>query len=225
MTFSIVARCAETGMFGVGITSSSIAVGARCPQVRHGIGAVSSQNVTNPKLGTAVLDAIAAGESAHDAIAIGVRAEAFPDYRQVLAIDGEGRTAIYSGAKALGVTSEAQGRDCVAAGNMLADATLAAAIITAFEGSVGKHLAERLLLALEAGLALGGEAGPLHSAAIKVHADQPFPLVDLRVDWADDAPIAKVRADWTLYQPQMAAYAQRAVNPVDAPSYGVPGDL
>ncbi|MFN6008322.1 MAG: DUF1028 domain-containing protein, partial [Paracoccaceae bacterium] len=96
------------------------------------------------------------------------------------------------------------------------------AIVEAFTSSKG-HLGERLMQALEAGLAAGGEAGPVHSAGLKVADRLSWPLVDLRIDWSDD-PIGMLREAWDIYAPQMAAYVQRAEDPTQAPSYGVPGD-
>ena len=93
-----------------------------------------------------------------------------------------------------------------------------------FEADAGSHLADRLLAALEAGLAAGGEEGTVHSAALLVVHEHPFPLVDLRCDWDDDDPVGRVRQLWTDYEPQMEAYVKRAVAPGDAPSYGVSGD-
>jgi uncharacterized Ntn-hydrolase superfamily protein len=93
-----------------------------------------------------------------------------------------------------------------------------------FAANADRHLAERLLRALEAGVAAGGEEGPVHSAALLVVHEQPFPLVDLRCDWDDDDPIAKLRGLWAAYEGEMQAYLDRALNPTAAPSYGVPGD-
>ena len=95
-------------------------------------------------------------------------------------------------------------------------------MIDSFETTTG-HLAERLLAAIEAGEATGGEMGPVHSAALLVYDTQTWPIASLRVDW-DGAPIAKLRAVWDVYQPQMADYILRAVKPTGAPSYGVPGN-
>ena len=95
----------------------------------------------------------------------------------------------------------------------------------AFAAGAEDHLAERLLKALEAGLAAGGEEGPVHSAALLVADDQPFALVDLRIDWDDAAPIAALRRLWGDYRPQMDAYLIRALDPERAPRYGVAGDL
>jgi uncharacterized Ntn-hydrolase superfamily protein len=222
MTFSLVARCARTGQFGMAISSSSPAVAARCAHVRAGVGAVASQNITDPSLGALVLDRLADGLSAGDALNAVVAGRSHIDYRQLLVVDREGGVAIHSGAEVLGVWGEARGLDCAAGGNLLADPKVPAAMVAAFETSAG-HLGERLMQALEAGLAKGGEAGPVRSAGLKVADRLDWPLVDLRIDWADD-PIGMLRAAWGVYAPQMAAYVQRAVDPTKAPSYGVPGD-
>jgi uncharacterized Ntn-hydrolase superfamily protein len=224
MTFSIAGRCARTGAFGVAITTSSIAVGARCPHARTGVGAVATQNVTDPKLGPLLLDYMEDGLNAREAIAAVTRNRKHVEYRQLTAVDQYGNSASYSGTEILGINGVSEKRDCVAAGNLLKSESLPEAMTQSFKMNESLHLAERLLLALEAGLAAGGEAGPIHSAALLVHHDQPFPLVSLRVDWDDDNPVAKLRALWTAYEPQMLAYQQRAFDPTQAPKYGVPGD-
>lgn len=222
MTFSLIARCARTGQFGMVIASSSPAVAARCAHVRAGVGAVASQNVTDPALGPLLLDQLQAGLSAPDAMAQITTGRAHIDYRQLLAIDAQGRTAIHSGKQVLGLWGEAMGTDCAAGGNLLANDTVPSAMITAFETTQGP-LGERLMTALEAGLAAGGEAGPVHSAGLKLADRLSWPLADLRIDWADD-PIGMLRSAWEVYHPQMQAYVQRATDPTQAPSYGVPGD-
>ena len=222
MTVSLVARCARTGQFGMAISSSSPAVAARCAHVRAGVGVVASQNVTDPALGPELLALLAAGQTAPDALATLTQGRAFIDYRQLLVVDAEGRSAIHSGAQVLGVWGQAQGTDCAAGGNLLADASVPQAMVTAFEAATG-HLGDRLMAALQAGLAAGGEAGPVHSAGLKIADQLDWPLVDLRIDWSDD-PIGALAEAWAVYRPQMAAYVQRAQNPSVAPSYGVPGD-
>ena len=224
MTFSLVARCAETGMFGVAISSSSPAVAARCAYARAGVGAVASQNVTDPTLGPLALDVMGRGLSADEAIEEVRRVGRYIDYRQVLAVDGQGRVAIHSGPNSLGVFAEATGHDVVAAGNLLADAGVPAAIVAGFEAAEG-HLGDRLIAAMQAGLAAGGEAGPVHSAGMMLVDDVPWPVADLRCDWIDEGcPIAAVARAWEVYKPQLDAYVTRALNPTEAPSYGVPGD-
>lgn len=222
MTFSIVARCAATGQVGMAISSSSPAVAARCAHVHAGVGAVASQNITDPALGALVLDRLEAGLAAPEALAAITRDRAHIDYRQLLVVDRTGATAIHSGGQVLGLWGEARGKDCAAGGNLLADPGIPAAMVAAFETATG-HLGERLMQALEAGLAAGGEAGPVHSAGLKVADRLSWPLIDLRIDWAE-APLAMLRAAWEVYAPQMQAYVQRAEDPTQAPSYGVPGD-
>jgi uncharacterized Ntn-hydrolase superfamily protein len=223
MTFSLVARCAETGMFGVAISSSSPAVAARCSYARAGVGAVASQNITDPTLGPLALDLMERGLSAAEAVAEVRRRGAFIEYRQVLAVDAKGRTAIHSGPNALGIWTEAEGPDVASGGNLLANDGVPQAIVDGFLASSG-HLGDRLIAAMRAGLAAGGEAGPVHSAGLKLVDRVAWPVADLRCDWTEDCPIEAVATAWQVYKPQLDAYVQRALDPRAAPSYGVPGD-
>ena len=223
MTFSLVARCAETGMFGIAVSSSSPAVAARCAYTRAGVGAVASQNITDPRLGTIALDLMENGMSAAEAVAK-IQSEAnHVDYRQVLAIDKDGQTAIHSGPNSLGIWTQAHGENVVAAGNLLANHGIPQAIVDGFQSTSG-HLGDRLIAAMRAGLEAGGEAGPIHSAGMQLCDEMPWPLADLRCDWTEDCPIEAIATAWDVYKPQMQAYVQRAINPSEAPSYGVPGD-
>jgi len=223
MTFSIVARCVDTGMFGVAISSSSPAVAARCAYARAGVGAVASQNVTDPTLGPLALDLMQGGMTAAEAIA-GVRdLGTFIEYRQVLAVDKTGGTAIHSGPNSLGIWTQAQGTNVASGGNLLANETVPQAIVDSFLDSAG-HLGDRLIAAMRAGLAAGGEAGPLHSAGMMLVDKVAWPAADLRCDWTEDCPIDAVAKAWDVYKPQLVAYIQRAIDPRVAPSYGVPGD-
>jgi len=224
MTFSLVARCARTGMFGVAISSSSPAVAARCSHARAGVGAVASQNVTDPSLGPKTLDAMAAGLPARAALDAVIGAAEFAEYRQVLAIDAGGGTAIHSGPRSLGIWTQASGRDVASGGNLLAHDGVPGAMVAAFEASEGAALGDRLIDALRAGLAAGGEAGPVHSAGMTMVDRLGWPIADLRCDWTEDCPVEAVAAAWAVYAPQMEAYVQRALDPRAAPSYGVPGD-
>ena len=224
MTFSIAGRCASSGAFGVAITTSSIAVGARCPHARAGVGAVATQNVTDPNLGPLLLDLMSQGMSARNSIDSIIRNRPQVEYRQLTAVDRDGNSASFSGTNILGTHAVSEQRDCVAAGNLLKSASLPKVMTDAFAANSGQHLAERLLRSLEAGLESGGEEGPVHSAALIVYHQQAFPLVSLRVDWDDENPIRVLRKLWENYKPQMGAYLQRAIDPTQAPSYGVPGD-
>ncbi|THD81408.1 DUF1028 domain-containing protein [Aliigemmobacter aestuarii] len=224
MTFSLVARCAATGRFGMVISSSSPAVAARCAHVRAGVGAVASQNVTDPALGPLVLDALETGAGAAEALSRVTQGRDHIAYRQILVVDGQGGTAIHSGTNVLGLWGEARGHDCAAGGNLLANTDVPSAMVAAFETARG-DLGDRLVAALIAGRDAGGEAGPVHSAGLKMADRLSWPVADLRIDWLDEGcPIAAVARAWEVYKPQMAAYVTRALDPTGAPSYGVPGD-
>lgn len=224
MTFSLIGRCAETGMLGVAITTSSICVASRCPWARAGAGALSTQNVTDPTIGPRVLDLLAGGKSAAEALQAVLAASQYAEYRQVTVIDRQGRTAHHSGAKTLGTNAVAEGKDCLAAGNLLSNTDVPKAMVTSFTRHADLHLAERLLRGLESGIVAGGERGPVKSAGLLVVDKQIWPLVDLRVDWSEDDPVAGLRDLWERYQPQMKDYVTRALDPRSAPAYGVPGD-
>lgn len=223
MTFSVVARCAESGMFGVAVTSSSPAVAARCSFARSKIGAATSQNITDPSLGPALLDAMEKGLNATDAMNTVVSNAANSEYRQLLAVDHNGVTAVHSGTQTLGVWSQAQTTDVVCGGNLLSNTAVPDAMVKAFV-EMKAHIGERLIHALKAGLAAGGEAGPIHSAGLKIVDSVSWPVADLRIDWSDDCPIEALEQLWLRYKPQLDDYVQRAIDPTLAPSYGVPGD-
>ncbi len=223
MTFSLVARCPETGMFGLAIASSSPAVATRCSFARAGVGAVASQNVTDPSLGPKTLDLMQDGLSAPRAVDEVIRRSDFTEYRQLLAIDGAGNTAIHSGPNSLGIWTQAEGVSVASGGNLLANDTIPQAILDGFSAAQG-HIGDRMIAAMRAGLAAGGEAGPIHSAGMKIVDKVSWPIADLRCDWTEDCPIENIATAWTIYKPQLDAYIQRALDPREAPSYGVPGD-
>lgn len=224
MTFSIAGRCSRTGMFGIAITTSSICVASRCSWARAGIGAVATQNITDPRLGQRGLDLMESRLSAAEAMARAMADAPFPEYRQVTMIDRHGATATHAGARTLGLNAVASGADCVAAGNLLSNVDVPSAMVRGFAGHPEMHLAERMLLALEAGLVSGGEMGSIKSAGLLVVHQQSWPLVDLRVDWDDASPVSTLRRLWERFQPQMNDYVTRALDPAAAPAYGVPGD-
>lgn len=223
MTISIAARCERTGAFGVAISSSSPAVGSRCPNVRAGVGAVSSQNITDPRLGPALLDALESGLSAQAALDSVSAVATHPEFRQLTVVDATGAAAVFSGAKSLGINAEVTANNVAAAGNMLANDGVVQAMVNSFTSNADKELADRLIGALEAGVAAGGEAGPVHSAAVLVATQVAWPTTNLRVDW-DENPIVKLREIYEVWAPQADDYVTRALNPNSAPSYGVPGD-
>ncbi len=226
MTFSIVACDKNAHRVGIAITTSSIAVGSRCPWVRAGVGAVATQNITDPSLGNAILDAIGEGKTPAAAIDELAQSKQYIQYRQIVAIDAAGNIGHLTGSLTLGTHAVAVGDCCAAGGNLLANTDVPSAMVRAFESrSKNQHLAESLLGALEAGIAAGGEQGDVHSAALLVASRYSWPEVDLRVDWHDADAVGALRKLWEDFNPQMRDYLLRALSPEDAPSYGVPGDL
>ena len=221
MTFSVLATD-HTGAIGMAVTSSSPAVAARCIHLRAGVGGASSQNITDPRLGTELLDALELGGGVHRALDSVIQDREHIAYRQLTVLDVSGEGAAHSGTESLGVHHHCVGAGVVAAGNMLADAKVVDALVEAFESSSGQ-LEERLLSALEAGLAAGGEVGPIHSAGLSVVREVPWRETDLRVDWSE-SPISDLRALLEMWLPQRDDYVTRGLDPAEAPSYGVPGD-
>ena len=224
MTLSLVGCCARTGMLGAIVMSSSPAVAARCAWARARVGAACTQNITDPSLGAAMLDRIAAGAPAPDALAAVTAATAAADYRQLTVVDAFGRTAAFSGKHTLGRHADVTGADCAAAGNLLADEAAPAAMAAAFAADPAAHLGDRLMAALAAGRDAGGEEGAMHSAGMLVVDAVAWPVTDLRVDFTESDPVAALAALWDMWQPLASDYVTRALDPGSAPSYGVPGD-
>lgn len=225
------------GAVGAAVASSSPAVAARCVHLRQGVGGALSQNVTDPRLGTLLLDALGEGLDPRRAIERTVGDRPDIEHRQLAVLATSGDGAAFTGAAALGVHAERIGRHVVAVGNLLASPFVVEAMVAAFErsadgvtGPAGRapdrpvgDLESRLLSALAAGLAAGGEAGAVRSAGLAVVRRVPWPETDLRVDWADD-PTGDLRALLRVWLPQRDDYVLRALQPVAAPAYGVPGD-
>jgi uncharacterized Ntn-hydrolase superfamily protein len=224
MTFSLLARCPDTLRFGMVISSSSPAVAARCAHARAGVGVIASQNITDPALGPRLLDRMAGGMTAGQAMADVVATAPHVAYRQLMAVDAAGRVASHSGAHTLGIWAVEEGVGVIAGGNLLANTGVPGAMVAAFADTPG-DVGDRLIAALIAGRDAGGEAGPVHSAGLLMVDHESWPVAELRCDWADeDCPIDAVARAWAVYAPQMAAYVTRARDPRAAPSYGVPGD-
>jgi uncharacterized Ntn-hydrolase superfamily protein len=216
MTFSVVGMCRQTGMFGAAVTTSSIGVGSRCPFAQAGVGAVLTQHRTDPRLGPRGLELLATGHSASQVIATLVQEQPTIGWRQLAIIDTQGETAYYHGDRISSIHAAAQGNAVCAIGNILRSEDVPQAMVEAFGQEPEAHLAERLLRALEAGLEAGGELKQVKSAALVVVHEQPFPLVDLRVE-LNPQPLAELRFLWELYRPQLELYVRRAIDPDSVP--------
>ena len=211
-TFSIVGRCARTGQLGVAIATKAMMVGSRCPYARAGCGAVTTQASTNPRLGPLALALLAQGFPAPKVLAELLEAEPFPEKRQIAVVDRDGRSAAHTGSGTRPWTGHRTAQDVSAQGNILAGEGVVTAMVETFAAQAEATLGERLLRALEAGKAAGGEVGGERSGALLVVDREPFPLVDIRVD-LHERPIAELRHIWDQYAPLVSYFVDRATNP------------
>jgi uncharacterized Ntn-hydrolase superfamily protein len=212
VTFSLLGRCTRTGQLGACTATSDIAIGARVPHAKALVGAVLTQHRTDPLLGIRGLDLLESGCSASSTIDALVASTSNYPWRQLAVVDSAGRTAAFSGSRVQPPYAEEHGDGCVALGNMLVSQNIGSAMTKAFEAAEEEPLAERLLRALEAGEAAGGEQLPTRSAALLVVGDRLFPLVDLRIDLSD-RPVADLRQAWTAYRPLVGEFLTRAIDP------------
>jgi uncharacterized Ntn-hydrolase superfamily protein len=211
VTFAIVARCARTGQVGVGVATSDIAVGSRVPHAVSGVGAIATQHRTDPRLGPRGLALLRSGCDAAAAVQALVVSTPQRAWRQLAVVDARGGAATFSGDRVQPIFTDLRGDGCAAIGNMLASDQVGPAVLAA-AGDDSEPLAERLVRAIEAGSAAGGEVAPLRSAAVLVAGEQPFPLVDLRVD-LDHQPVARLRVVWDAYRPRVEEFVLRALDP------------
>jgi uncharacterized Ntn-hydrolase superfamily protein len=219
MTFSIAGRCARTGMIGAVVTTSAMAVGSRCAWAEADVGAVLTQHRTDPRLGPKLLALLKRGSSPEAAIQELERTEPDLGWRQLAVMAADGKAAFFNGARITSVCKAGVGLNCVAAGNILRNTAVVDAMISAFETSEEPPLAERLMRAIEAGQAAGGELKQVKSAALLVMHRESFPFVDLRVDLSAQ-PLVELRFLWELYQPTADDYVVRAVAPDKAVAPG-----
>ncbi len=206
-------------MFGVAVTTSSIAVGSRCAFARAGVGAVLTQHRTDPRLGPRGLDLLAKGYSARVAMEQLTADDPTIGWRQILLVDKKGDTAWFHGERIKSVHSAHTGANCVAAGNIIRNTDVTRAMVEACDADPALALPERLMRAMEAGHAAGGEPKQVKSAALLVVEKESFPYVDLRVDY-DPRPLETLRWLWEIYEPSARTYVARAVDPDSVPGAG-----
>lgn len=214
MTFSLSARDRASGMFGIALASSSIAVGNRCPWARAGVGAVVTQHRTDIRSGPLGLDLLAQGFSARETVATLAATNDHPGLRQFAAVDGEGRTAFFHGPNIQSIATAHEGEACVSCGNFLANADVTAAMVRDYEQPRAALFAERLLDALDAGVAAGGETQAAMAAALLIVDRQAWPLVDLRVDFEAD-PARKLRGLWNAFKPIVDRFVIQVLQPAE----------
>ena len=214
MTCTILARCAETGQLGIGLVSSMMAVTGRCAFVRAGVGAVVVQSMADPRLGPAALELLQAGYRPVAVLRAFDRTEEAFEFRQVALVSARGDTAVHSGRRAAGVCGAAEANGCASLCNRMVDPRLPQLMVEACVQSSGE-LAGRLMAALRVATA-GGGAGTVRAAGLLIAEHEPWPLVDLRIDWTEGDPVEELDRLWGLWRPQMRDYLNRALDPAIA---------
>lgn len=206
-TFSIVARCERTGELGVAVATAVPAVGSMCPYLAAGVGAVSTQAWVNPYLAIDTLARLRQGESADTALAAELAGDAEAAGRQIGAIGAAGPGVAFTGTACTPWCGQLTGPDHAIQGNMLTGEATLAAMRDAWLADPAADLAERLMCALEAGDAAGGDFRGKQSAALKVVGTEAYGAVDLRVD-EHLAPVAELRRVLGVARRQLLPFVQ-----------------
>ena len=218
MTFSIIGRCERTGRYGAAITTSDLAVGSRCVRLSHGRGAMLSQHRTDSRLGDLGISLLAKGTAADTVVSEVCASTVDIEWRQIGALDSDGRAAAYHGRRMYSIYSHTVGRNCLALGNILANPQVPQKMADAFTRDPSLPLAERLMKALEAGRDSGGEIlGPLRSAALRVTGEHGIDTYDLRIDVSNADAVADLRALYEAYQGREDTIRRVALEPETMP--------
>jgi uncharacterized Ntn-hydrolase superfamily protein len=202
MTWSLVALDPRTGMLGIAVTTKFFGVGSLCPFARAGVGAVATQALVNPTYGPRALDLLAQGLPPEDVADQLLAADEGRDHRQLHLIDPSGRIAARSGSECVDWFGHEVHKGFSVAGNMLAGGAVIAETARVYEANADQPFAERLIRALEAGQAAGGDKRGRQSAALHIVSTEVYPYLDLRVDDHPD-PLVELRR---LYQESQAEY-------------------
>jgi uncharacterized Ntn-hydrolase superfamily protein len=211
-TFSMVARCPRTRMFGIAIATSSIAVAARCIYAKAGVGAIATQASTDPRLGITGIKLLERGFSAPKVLAELMASDPYIEKRQLGIVDKDGRSVGHTGAENREWCGHVHGQNFVAAANMVVGEGIVKAMAERYASLPDLPLEERLLRAIEAGHDAGGEALGEHSTGLLVVDRDIFPRVDLRVDEHATA-VAELRRIFEVYRPLIDYFQERAANP------------
>jgi uncharacterized Ntn-hydrolase superfamily protein len=204
-TFSIAARCPRTGMLGVSVSTAVPAVGSLCPHVKPGVGAVTTQAWVNPYLGFQAIETLADGQDAAQTLDSILAKDESRNLRQIGVVDARGMSASWTGADCTPWCGHVTGSGYAIQGNMLTGPEVIAEMERAFLASEASELAERLMLVLEAGQAVGGDKRGKQSAALLVYDAEEYPWVDLRVD-EHHHPVSELRRIWSIYLQQLRPF-------------------
>src|SRR5215510_6741097 len=182
MTWSIIARDGVTSQFGIAVATKFFAVGARVPHIAPGIGGVATQALSNPYYGIDGITLLRAGKSPQEAIALLIAGDDGRESRQVHIMDASGRIAAHTGSECIDWCGHAEGAGFSIAGNMLAGAQVLDDTAKAYLANEKRPFAQRLIAAMKAGEAAGGDIRGKQSAALLIHGEEDWSNLDLRVD-------------------------------------------
>jgi len=212
MTWSLLARD-PSGALGVAVASKFFAVGALCPAVRNGKGALSTQALINPLYARDALAALDEGLAPEEIVRCLTQADTGRDVRQFHVIDAAGRSAAHTGTNCIDWRGHRAGAGYSLAGNMLAGPQVLDETARAYEAASGLPFAERLMTAMEAGDAAGGDKRGKQAAALLIHTTEDYPFLDLRVDDHPE-PFQELRrlhaVSLERFQPFMSCLPSRA---------------
>lgn len=214
MTWSILARDPATGAIGAAVATRFFAVGALVIHVEGGVGALATQALINPMYAVHGMPLLRAGQEPQAVISALLAADAGREHRQIHILDAAGRIAAHTGADCVGWCGSVCGTDISVAGNMLAGPDVVGHTLAAFQSAAGP-MADRLLKALEAGEAAGGDKRGRQSAALKVCTRDPYPDLDIRTDDHPD-PLAELRRLYDVSQERFAQF-RRFLPGADSP--------
>ncbi|MGN6572074.1 MAG: DUF1028 domain-containing protein [Pseudolabrys sp.] len=215
MTWSIIARDNTSGSFGIAVATRFFAVGARVPFIAAGVGAVATQALVNPFYGTDGLALLRAGKSAPDVVAALIAADAGRDYRQVHVMDADGRIAAHTGSACIAWCGHVSGDGFSVAGNMLTGKAVIEDTAAAYLANAQMPFPRRLIAAMQAGEAAGGDKRGKQSAALQIYSEEAWADLDLRVDDHAD-PLAELarlervsRMHWTVFRRFLPSHKDR----------------
>lgn len=204
-TFSITARCKETGMLGVAVSTARPCVGGLAPYAKAGVGAISTQARLNAYYGIDGLPLLEKGMSAEETLKKLQEADEGFELRQIAIVDNDGGTVGFTGKETIPWAGHIVGDQFVSAGNMLVSEETVKAMAKSFESSYGGYFPERLLAALRAGQDAGGDKRGKQSAALYVVHELEYALVDIRADEHDD-PVTELERIYDVWKKELYPY-------------------
>ncbi len=207
MTFSIAARCPETGMLGVAVSTAVPAVGAICCFGAPGVGAIATQSWVNPYLGIDGVELLKQGMGADEVVERLISKDPGRDVRQLGIVDAKGNSASYSGTQCTSWFGHRTGLGYTIQGNMLVGAATLQAMEGRFTSTEGADFPERLVSSLEAGQAAGGDKRGRQSAAVKIWNTEEYPFLDLRVDEHAE-PVDELRRVFEVARRQLLPFVK-----------------